>query len=43
MLQKVENYCRAVESPRKALSDFVQNADTTVIRDGVIQRFEFAF
>ena len=41
MLQKVENYRRAVERLREALSDLAQNPDSTVIRDGVIQRFEF--
>ena len=43
MLQKVENYRRAVERLREALSDLAQNPDSTVIRDGVIQRFEFTF
>ena len=28
---------------REALSDFAQNPESTVIRDGVIQRFEFTF
>ena len=28
---------------REALSDFAQNSDSTVIRNGVIQRFEFTF
>lgn len=41
MLQKVENYCKAVERLREALSEFAQNPDSTVIRDGVIHRFEF--
>ena len=41
MLQRVENYRKAVERLREALSDFAQNSDSTVIRNGVIQRFEF--
>ena len=43
MLQKVENYRKAVERLREALSDSAQNPESTVIRDGVIQRFEFTF
>ena len=43
MLQKIEKYRRTVERLREALSDFTQNPDSTVIRDGVIQRFEFTF
>ena len=43
MLQKVVNYRKAVERLREALSDFAQNSDSTVIRNGVIQRFEFTF
>ena len=43
MLQKVENYRKAVERLREALSDFAQNSDSTVIRNGVIQRVEFTF
>ena len=43
MLQKVENYRRAVERLREALSDLGQNPDSTVIRDGVVLRFEFTF
>ena len=43
MIQKLENYCKAVERLNEALSDFAQHPDSTVIRDGVIQRFEFTF
>ena len=43
MLQNVENYRKAVERLREALSDVAQNSDSTVIRNGVIQRFEFTF
>ena len=43
MLQKIENFRRAVERLQEALADSAQNPESTVIRDGVIQRFEFTF
>lgn len=43
MLRKVEKYRKAVERLKEALSEFAQNPDSTVIRDGVIRRFEFTF
>lgn len=43
MLQKVEHFCRGVQRLSEALSELDQNPDSTVIRDGVIQRFEFTF
>ncbi len=43
MLRKVENYCAAVERLKEAMEERAANPDSTVIRDGVIQRFEFTF
>lgn len=43
MLQKCENYCKAVIRLSEALDELAQNPDSTVVRDGVIQRFEFTF
>lgn len=43
MLQKVENYRKAVERLREALSEFANNPNSTVIWDGVIHRFKFTF
>ena len=41
-LQKIENYCNAVSRLSEALAAYTKNPDD-VIRDGVIQRFEFTF
>lgn len=43
MLQKVENYRRAVERLREALSEFTNHPNSIVIWDGVIHRFKFTF
>ena len=43
MLRKVEKYRKAVERLKEALSEFAKNPNSTVIRDGVIRRFEFTF
>ena len=43
MLQKIENFRRAVERLQEALADSARTPESTVIRDGVIQRFEFTF
>lgn len=43
MLQRIENYCKAVERLREALSEFANNPNSTVIWDGVIHRFKFTF
>lgn len=43
MLQKCENYCNAVIRLAEALHEYEENPDSSVIRDGVIQRFEFTF
>lgn len=43
MLQKVENYCRAVGRLNEAIPALEQHPESTIIRDGVIQRFEFTF
>lgn len=43
MLQKVENFCKAVDRLNEALTDLEWQPNSTVIRDGVIQRFEFTF
>ena len=41
MLQKCENFCRAVVRLSEALAEYAGTPGSTVIRDGVIQRFEF--
>lgn len=43
MLRKMDNYCRAVERLGEALAELAHEPDSTVICDGVIQRFEFTF
>lgn len=43
MLQKCENFCKAVTRLSEALDELALNPASTVIRDGVIQRFEFTF
>ena len=41
MLQKVENFCNAVARLQEAVDALDQHPSDTVVRDGVIQRFEF--
>ncbi len=43
MLQKCENFCNAVARLREALAAWAEQPESSVIRDGVIQRFEFTF
>lgn len=43
MLQKCENFCAAVVRLQEALAEYQKNPESTVIRDGCIQRFEFTF
>ena len=43
MLQKCENFCKATDRLTEALADLAVSPASTVIRDGVIQRFEFTF
>ena len=43
MLQKCENFCRAAARLSEALAEYAVTPGSTVIRDGVIQRFEFTF
>ena len=43
MLQKCENFCKATARLSEALADLAEFPASTVIRDGVIQRFEFTF
>lgn len=43
MLQKCENFCAAVERLREGLEEYAQRPESTTLRDGVIQRFEFTF
>lgn len=43
MLQKCENFRRAVDRLAEALEEYAAAPGSTVIRDGVIQRFEFTF
>ncbi len=41
MLLKCENFCKATARLTEALADMARFPTSTVIRDGVIQRFEF--
>ena len=43
MIQKCENFCNAVARLSESLVELGKHPDSTVIRDGVIQRFEFTF
>ena len=43
MLQKCENFRSAVVRLSEALAEYEQHPASTVVRDGVIQRFEFTF
>lgn len=43
MLHKAEHFCHAVDRLGEALDAFSHSPASTVIRDGVIQRFEFTF
>ena len=43
MLQKVENFCNSVGRLKEALAELDRYPDSSVVRDGVIQRFEFTF
>ena len=42
-LMKCENFCRACTRLNEALSEYSASPESTVLRDGVIQRFEFTF
>lgn len=43
MLMKCENFCRAFARLREAVAEYNAAPASTVLRDGVIQRFEFTF
>lgn len=42
-LTKCENFRRAVRRLEEALTEYAANPSSSVLRDGVIQRFEFTF
>lgn len=42
MLQKIENYKRAVAQLAQAVQAYSQKPDDALYRDGLIQRFEFS-
>lgn len=42
-LMKCENFCRACTRLNEALEEYAATPESTVLRDGVIQRFEFTF
>lgn len=42
-LMKCENFCRACTRLNEALNEYSASPESTVLRDGVIQRFEFTF
>lgn len=43
MLQKCENFRSAAARLSEALDEYASTPSSTVVRDGVIQRFEFTF
>lgn len=42
-MKKIENYLKAVQRLEEANTEYLKNLDNDVIRDGLIQRFEFTF
>lgn len=42
-MKKVENYLKAVQRLDEANAEYLKNIENDVIRDGLIQRFEFTF
>lgn len=42
-MKKVENYLKAVQRLDEAVIEYLKNTENDVIRDGLIQRFEFTF
>lgn len=42
-MKKVENYLKAVQRLEEAAIEYLKNTENDVIRDGLIQRFEFTF
>ena len=42
-LMKCENFCRACTRLNEALNEYDAAPESSVLRDGVIQRFEFTF
>lgn len=42
-LRKCENFCKAAARLGEALAECAASPESTVVRDGVIQRFEFTF
>ena len=43
LLMKCENFCKAAARLGEALEEYAALPGSTVVRDGVIQRFEFTF
>lgn len=42
-LTKCKNFCKAAARLGEALTEYAASPESTVMRDGVIQRFEFTF
>jgi len=43
MKTKISNFLNAVERLQEAVTEYTKNSENTIIRDGLIQRFEFTF
>ena len=42
-MKKTDNFLKAIKRLQEAMAEYTANTQNTVIRDGLIQRFEFTF
>lgn len=42
-MKKIENFLRAVTRLKEAVNEYSKNSENDLLRDGLIQRFEFTF